>query len=180
MTDTSFSGHWQTLTLCFYRFLFITCSLAALGDCGLLALQLLNTFSHIVLRTQCAFILQNDKSVFDIESHTLLLHTTGLEPALHSLSDYCFHLLSQVYAIGRWGMRLNIRTFWVRPIRHRPARSLERTHFSLSHLSFDLRCYFVWWTQHLCLPTLASKSQYRYPRISSLNATPPVHDVYSS
>jgi hypothetical protein len=40
-------------------------------------------------------------------------------------------------------MRLNIRTFWVRPIRHRPARSLERTHFSLSHLSFDLRCYFV-------------------------------------
>ena len=74
---------------------------------------------------------------------------------------------------GRWGMRLNIRTFWIRPIRHRPARSLERTHFSLSHLSFDLRRYFVRWTQHLCLPTLASKNQYRYPRISSLNATPP-------
>ena len=103
MTDTSFSGHWQTLTLCFYRFLFITCSLAALGDCGLLALQLLNTFSHVVLRTQCAFILQNDKSVFDIESHTLLLHTAGLEPALHSLPYYCFTLLSQVYAFWTMG-----------------------------------------------------------------------------
>ena len=73
MTDTSFSGYWQTLTLCFHRFLFITCSLAALGDCGLLALQLLNTLSRFVLRTWRASILQNDKSVFDIESHTLLL-----------------------------------------------------------------------------------------------------------
>lgn len=73
MTDTSFSGYWQTLTLCFYRFLFITCSLAALGDCGLLALQLLNTLSHFILQIPCASIFQNDKSVFDIESHTLLL-----------------------------------------------------------------------------------------------------------
>ena len=85
MTDTSFSGYWQTLTLCFYRFLFITCSLAAFRDCGLLALQLLNTLSRFVLRTRRASILQNDKSVFDIESHTLLLQLILQDSNLRSI-----------------------------------------------------------------------------------------------
>ena len=103
MTDTSFSGYWQTLTLCFHRFLFITCSLAAFRDCGLLALQLLNTLSRFVLRTRRASIFQNDKSVFDIESHTLLLHS------LLILQDS--NLYYSVYQTDALPLKLSI-CFW--------------------------------------------------------------------
>ena len=85
MTDTSFSGYWQTLTLCFHRFLFITCSLAALGDCGLLALQLLNTLSHFILRIPCAYALPIKLSIcfwtmgYTFE-HPYLLNTAHSPP----------------------------------------------------------------------------------------------------
>ncbi len=78
--------HWfcknqQTLASGRYRFPLGTFLLAGFGDCRLLELHLLDTFSRVGLRPSQVFIFQNNKPVFFPEAVHSLAASAGFEPA---------------------------------------------------------------------------------------------------
>ena len=72
-SNTSFSGHWQTLALMCYKFPFNTFVLARIQRPPSLWVVFTCTLSYFTLRVPYVFILQNNKLLFSLMPRTLLL-----------------------------------------------------------------------------------------------------------
>ena len=128
----------QTLTMKCYRFSFITSPLAEFSDCGLIRLQLL-VLSHI---TPCECHMcpyYRTISCFSLHSHTHFCCFVNI--IWYSFLNLPIYSSKVCILFGRWGVHLTIRTFWVQPNHHHPARIAISLLFDSIPVFQLKRCY---------------------------------------
>ena len=109
-----FCNYWQNLTLENYRFPFNTSSLARFRDCGLLRLHLLVLSHTLSCKLGARSYFRTIGYFASPKSHTLLLY--------FSINTIAKFVCMKRMLNERRGVRLTIRTFWIRPSHRHSAR----------------------------------------------------------